>query len=371
MKDKYVIHIDIMWMLFLLIIPLTGIAYVGWHLWTLLPLANVWKAVIITVGIVCFLMLFFDLSGRLEKLPLPLSRILYEVGTSSVIVLLYLAMTFLVLDLGRLLHLVPRSWLYANGVTAVALLGYLLTVFICANIHYKDKVRVPLELKTKKPLTRDYTIVMASDLHLGYHNTRSDLARWVDMMNAEQPDLVLIAGDIIDISVHPLLVENMSEEFHRLQAPVYACLGNHEYYSQESRAKQFYADAGIHLLKDSCAVFGDLCIIGRDDRANRQRANLRKLMQQADSTKYCILLDHQPYHLEQAEQVGIDFQMSGHTHEGQIWPISWMTHALYECAWGAYRRGQTHYYVSSGLGIWGGKFRIGTQSEYVVVKLKH
>ncbi len=359
-----------MWMLILLIIPLTGIAYVGWHLWTLLPLASVWKAIVIALGIACFFVLFFDMSGRLEKLPLPLSRVLYEIGTSSVIVLLYLAMVFFVLDLGRLLHLVPRSWLYGNGVTTVALLGFMLTLFLCAGIHYRGKVRVPLTLETKKPLGKEYTIVMASDLHLGYHNTRSDLAEWVDMMNAEQPDLVLIAGDIIDISVQPLFKENMAAEFRRLQAPVYACLGNHEYYSQEPRARQFYADAGIRLLKDSCAVMGDLCIIGRDDRANPERTNLRKLMQQADTTKYCILLDHQPYHLEQAEQVGIDLQLSGHTHEGQVWPISWITHALYECAWGAYQRGQTHYYVSSGLGIWGGKFRIGTQSEYVVAKLK-
>lgn len=359
-----------MWMLVLFIIPLTGIAYVSWHLWTLLPLASVWKAVVITAAIACFLVLFFDMSGRLERLPLPLSRVLYEIGTSALIVLLYLAMTFLVLDLGRILHLVPRSWLYGNGVTTVALLGFMLTLFLCANIHYRDKVRVPLNLETRKPLAKEYTIVMASDLHLGYHNTRRDLARWVDMMNAEQPDLVLIAGDIIDISVHPLVEEDMAAEFRRLKAPVFACMGNHEYYSRELRARQFYADAGIRLLKDSCAVTDDLCIIGRDDRANPERANLRKLMQQADSTKYCILLDHQPYHLEQAEQAGIDFQLSGHTHEGQVWPISWITHALYECAWGEHQCGQTHYYVSSGLGIWGGKYRIGTQSEYVVMKLK-
>ena len=116
-------------------------------------------------------------------------------------------------------------------------------------------------------------------------------------------------------------------------------------------------------------MFGDLCIIGRDDRTNRHRSPLAKLLQQADSGRYSILLDHQPYHLEQAERAGIDFQLSGHTHEGQIWPISWITHSVYECAWGAHQRGATQYYISSGLGIWGGKFRIGTQSEYIVMHL--
>ena len=90
-------------------------------------------------------------------------------------------------------------------------------------------------------------------------------------------------------------------------------------------------------------------------------------MQKADRTRYCILLEHQPFHLEQAERQQIDFQFSGHTHYGQVWPISWVTDAMYECAYGQHQRGETHYYVSSGLGIWGGKYRIGTRSEYVVV----
>ena len=87
-------------------------------------------------------------------------------------------------------------------------------------------------------------------------------------------------------------------------------------------------------------------------------------------SSFLILLDHQPYHLEQAERQHIDFQFSGHTHHGQVWPISWITESIYECAFGAHKRGHTNYYVSSGLGIWGGKFRIGTRSEYVVLNLQ-
>ena len=148
-------------------------------------------------------------------------------------------------------------------------------------------------------------------------------------------------------------------------------MGNHEYYSGEPKARQFYQDAGIHLLQDSCAVVGNLCIIGRDDRTNRNRVALGKLMQQADHTKYTILLEHQPYHLEQAERQQIDFQFSGHTHHGQVWPISWLTEKMYECAYGSHQRGNTHYYISSGIGIWGGPFRIGTCSEYVVATISN
>ena len=206
------------------------------------------------------------------------------------------------------------------------------------------------------------------------------------MVNAEQPDLILIAGDIIDISIRPLIEENMAKEFHRLKAPVYACLGNHEYYSSQPKARRFYREAGITLLQDSVAKIGNLCIIGRDDRTNVRRKSLPMIMEEARkqgiissldlhygkySNEFLILLDHQPYHLEEAEQNGIDFQFSGHTHHGQVWPVLWITDVLYEKAYGSLQKGNTQYYISSGIGIWGGKFRIGTQSEYVVLTIEH
>ena len=359
-----------MWLILLLLLPLAALSYIGWHLWVLLPLTALWKILVIVAITGCFSLLLLDFMGRLDTFPMPLSRTLYEVGTSSLFVLLYTFMLFLLLDLGRLCRLVPKSVLYDNGWTAGILVALIAGIFLYGNLHYRHKVRVPLRLHTTKTLPHPYTVVMASDLHLGYHNPRTELSRWIDLINAEHPDLILIAGDIIDISVRPLIDEDMAAEFRRLQAPVYACLGNHEYYAREPLARQFYRDAGIHLLCDETAeVDSALVIIGRDDRTNQRRSSVARLTAEIDRGKYTILLDHQPYNLEHAEQAGIDFQLSGHTHRGQVWPISWVTDALYECSWGSHQRGQTRYYVSSGLGIWGGKFRIGTQSEYVVATL--
>lgn len=354
-----------------MLLPLLGLSYVVWHVWVLLPFATVWRAVCVGLGVLCFLTLFLDFTGRLDALPMPLARALYNIGTSSIIVLLYLALSFLVLDIGRLCGWVPRSWLFGNGRTALCLLVAMVSVFTYGYVHYRHKVRVPLELSPAKSLPREYRILMASDLHLGYHNGRRELARWVDMMNAEQPDLILIAGDIIDVSVRPLVEEDMAAEFRRLQAPVYACLGNHEYYAQRAgRPADFFREAGIRLLRDEAVeVDSALVIIGRDDRTNHRRKPLAQLMDGVDTTKFVILLDHQPYHLEKAERVGVDFQLSGHTHRGQVWPLSWITDRMYECSWGSHRRSSTQYYISSGLGIWGGRYRIGTQSEYVVATL--
>ncbi|MBR1548467.1 MAG: metallophosphoesterase [Prevotella sp.] len=367
-----------MMMIVFLLLPLLGITYLAWHVWCLLPTSWIWKALAVMLLVGSFLMMF-SMRGGLDRMPLGLATAVYEVSTSSLIVMLYLVLAFLLLDLGRLLHIVPRTWLYANWWTAGGICAAMLAIFVYGNLHYNHKYREPIDITSAK-IKRPLRLVMVSDLHIGYHNRRQELHRWIDIINSERPDYVLIAGDIIDMSMRPLKEENMAQEFHRLKAPIYACLGNHEYFSSEPAAQQFYREAGIHLLQDSAALLGDLCIIGRDDRTNMRRRPLADIVAAADanlsaagstlSAKYTILLDHQPYHLEEAEQQKIDFQMSGHTHYGQVWPISWITDAIYECAFGSHQRGNTHYYVSSGLGIWGGKFRIGTRSEYVVLNLQ-
>ena len=374
-------------MLIFLVLPIAGLWYTLWHIWQMLPFSHGWRWTVVTICIVLFLTMFLVFSRTIEKMPLHLATITYEVGNSVIFVLLYLVMLFLVLDIARWTHLIPKEWLLNNGYSTMALLALMVFVFGYGYMHYLDKIRVPLEIKTTKAISlstgssepfsgkKTVKVVLLSDLHLGYHNRRQEFRRWVDKINKEHADLILIGGDIIDISVRPLLEENMAEEFHRLNAPVLACLGNHEYYSGEPKAQWFYREAGITLLRDSVATMGNLRIIGRDDRTNAHRKTLKEILVSIESEEkstespFTILLDHQPYHLEEAEQNGIDFQFSGHTHHGQVWPISWITDALYEDAFGSLQKGKTHYYVSSGMGIWGGKFRIGTQSEYVVLTI--
>ena len=352
------------------LLALAGLCYALWHIWIILPFASKWKVTIVGICFASFLAIFLNFMPFLGDVPLWLSSAIYEIGTSSIFILLYLVMAFAILDLGRLVHLVPKVWLVRNGRTSLCIFIAITGIFLFGNIHYNHKVRQPLELTTSKHLDRDLTIVMISDLHLGYHNRRADFAKWVDAINAEKPDLVLIAGDIVDINVQPLIKENVAEEFQRIKAPVYACFGNHEYYSGVQQVLSFYHSARINLLRDSVATFGSIRIIGRDDRTNLNRKSLDNLMNGTPDSLYTILLDHQPYHLEDAENHGIDFQFSGHTHRGQIWPASWITDILYEDSWGKHQRGATRYYVTSGIGIWGGKFRIGTRSEYVVATLR-
>ena len=359
-----------------LLFVLIAAAYVGWHLWMLPPVAIGLRWLLPLVEALCVGLAVLSLTRYLDRLPMGMARFAYNVGNKSLIVLLYLMLFFVVADLLRVVHVLPPAWLRDNWWTSGALLVLLTAVFIYGSLHYHDKQRVQMEVESGKRTVesgkKEIRLVAVSDLHLGYHNRRKELARWVDIINSEHPDAVLIAGDVVDRSLRPLLAEDMAAELRHIEAPVYACLGNHEYYADyytPGEVERFFADAGITLLRDSVAATPFGTIIGRDDRTNHHRLGIKQLKERYSipDTQFTILLDHQPYHLEEAQAAGIDLQVSGHTHRGQVWPLSWITDALYECSWGSLRKGNTQYYISSGLGIWGAKYRIGTQSEYVVI----
>ena len=340
------------------------VSYVCWHLWRITPQG--WKWISVGVFVLWMASLFVGYAIN-DKIPMRAASVLYEVGNTWLIAFVYLLLIFIVADIASLCHLLPKPFLNDNAAGLGTVIGMVAIILALGGIHYHHKYREELTITTSKPLEKPLTIVLASDLHIGYHNRKPELARWVDLINAEKPDLVLFGGDVIDLSLRPVMEGHFAEEFRRVGAPVMAVLGNHEFYSDIERAEQFFKDAGILLLRDSVAHFKGVDIIGRNDRTSPERAELADLAKNLDG--FTIVLDHQPYHLEEAERSGIDFQFSGHTHRGQVWPLSWITDALYEKAWGHHQRGNTQYYVSSGLGIWGAKIRVGTRSEYLVLHL--
>lgn len=313
------------------------------------------------------------------SMPVGWASLCYKTGTSWMFILLYLFLFLLLRDVllgvDKFFPFLPAGLSGTPKFTSLSLwvaTGLASILLLAGYLHYTVKKRVELSIHTSKAASdsKPLKIVAVSDLHLGYGIGNSELKKWVDAINAENPDLILIAGDVIDTNVAPL-EENHTEEYLRqLRAPlgVYACVGNHEYISNLKRSSEWIERSGIHLLRDSVAEIGHgVSIVGRDDRSNPRRKPLSHLTANLDPSRRIILLDHQPYHLEEAVQNGVDLQLSGHTHRGQVWPINWITDKLYEVSHGYKQKGNTHIYVSSGIGIWGGKFRIGSQSEYVVI----
>jgi len=356
--------------LFLMLLPIAGQIYVSYGVWQILPYILWLRIVTVSLMALAFLSFFVAMSGWLDKLPLEIATIGYNVGTSWIVVLLYMAILFAIVHICGLLAWIPKQYLHQSYLGTAILCGLLLVLFSYARYHYEDKKRVELVLNGKGKIKEPKKLVLVSDLHLGYHNRRQDLHRWLEQIKAEEPDALLIAGDLIDRTIKPVKEERVEEEFKELSFPVYAIYGNHDYYTGVAADREFCKRAGIKLLKDEIAYFGDIAIIGRDDRTNVQRKTLAQLMDKVDRSKYIIELDHQPYHLEEAEENCVDFEFAGHTHHGQVWPGNWLTEAIYENAYGVSQRKGTTYYVSSGLGIWGAKFRIGTQSEFLVVTFR-
>ena len=97
---------------------------------------------------------------------------------------------------------------------------------------------------------------------------------------------------------------------------------------------------------------------------------LEELMKDIDHSKPIIVLDHQPFNLEESEEQGVDLQLSGHTHNGQMWPLTYITNKIYELSYGYLKKGNTHYIVSSGFGLWGPRVRLGSKSEVLLIDIR-
>ena len=171
-----------------MLLPVLAHVYVLWHVYQVLPMPAWGKWIVVLLMTAALAMMFIGLFGAFDRMPLSLASISYDISTSWLIAFLYLLIIFIVLDLGRLVHLVPKEWLHNNAFTAGAITTMVAGLLIYGNIHYNNKVRQPLEVPTAKQLSKPVKVVMLSDLHLGYHNRKAEWQRWVKMINAENPD---------------------------------------------------------------------------------------------------------------------------------------------------------------------------------------
>jgi predicted MPP superfamily phosphohydrolase len=221
-------------------------------------------------------------------------------------------------------------------------------------------------------------IVMVSDIHLGSLFGKQKVARMVDRINNLQPDMILLVGDLLDEAQNPIFKNNTGDPLKMLHAPmgVYAVTGNHEYIGGINRAVHYIESLNIKLLRDTAIlVDNSFYLAGREDRdinrfSDKGRKPLSEIVKSVNHTLPVILMDHQPFALNQAVENGIDLQLSGHTHHGQFWPINYLTNRIYEVSWGYKQKENTHIYVSCGYGTWGPPIRIGNQPEIVKIKLK-
>ena len=317
-----------------------------------------------------------------------LSPLFVKVGSFHMVVMLYGFLSVVLVDLIRLVNalvpFLPKGLAARSGPMGLALflaVAGITVLSIAAGAYNAVRprtVELDLDISKKAGGMERLTIVVASDLHLGTLVGRSRLEKIVTTINALDPDVIFLPGDIVDETVTVKDEVEFSEIMKQLRAPlgVFAVYGNHEFYSGLERNLACLRACGIKVLEDEAVLVADsFIIVGRRDPSaltpKEPRPSIRDILAKHgfDDRLPIILLDHQPAHLEEASQAGVDLQLSGHTHAGQIFPLDLINRKVWELNWGYLRKGDTQYYVTSGVGTWGPPVRTGSRPEIVRIRL--
>lgn len=233
----------------------------------------------------------------------------------------------------------------------------------------------------------DLKIVLVSDLHLGYNIGLRQMEKMVAKINAEKADLVVIAGDIFDNEWEAVQEPaRMAELLRGIRSKygVYACYGNHDIeepilagFTFRQRAPKasspqmdaFLSDAGIQLLRDEgVLIAGSFYLYGRADAQRpgagiSERKSPQEITQDMDKTRPIIVIDHQPRELAALAAAGVDIDLCGHTHDGQMFPGNLVVRPFWENFYGYLQKGSMHNIVTSGVGLFGPNMRVGTKAE--------
>jgi len=273
----------------------------------------------------------------------------------------------------------PMSKVIAFGAVCFALALILIAGY--CNAHFPRATHLEIYVDKNAGQLTELRVVMVSDIHKGMIHGRKMLARIVDEINKQQPDIVLLVGDIFDGSPAPVIEQDTGVEFRRLQSKygAYMIAGNHERIGRreernaanENTTIAYMTSQGVQLLLDTVVLIDNgFYLAGRKDYSDRSRKTVPELLYDVNRRLPVIMADHQPYNLDEAAQAGVDLQLSGHTHHGQLFPLNYITGKIFEKDWGFLQKGKTHYYISCGAGTWGPPFRTAGFSEVVVIDLK-
>jgi len=302
--------------------------------------------------------------------------------------MLYILLPLLIIDILRLANYVVNfspDFITNNYIQTKLII--LSTVFLISTIVIiigrknasNTKINeIAIDVLQKNSDLESLKILFASDIHLGATINKTDAQRLADIARLKKPDIILLGGDILDSDVRPAISNNSGEPFKELNPPmgVYAITGNHEYIGGDiNKAADYIENLNIKLIRDNVVnVNNSFYLVGREDRdmltfTAKERVPKDELLAQVNDNLPIILMDHQPFKLEESFKLGVDLHLSGHTHNGQMWPINYITEAIFEKSWGYIKKGNSHFYVSCGFGVWGPKVRIGSYSEVVIINI--
>lgn len=217
-----------------------------------------------------------------------------------------------------------------------------------------------------------YRIAVVSDIHIGAILGRGHLQRIVDTINSAQPDLIAIVGDLVDGSVEHLGAA--ADPLRRLKARdgSFFVTGNHEYFGDAAEWIDRLGELGVRTLENSRLEMPGFDLAGVNDVQGEEEGegpDFNKALGDRDTSRASVLLAHQPVQIHEAVDHGVDLQLSGHSHGGQMWPLNYLAALANPTVAGLERYGDTQLYVTRGAGAWGPPVRVGAESDVTIVKL--
>lgn len=335
-------------------------------------------------------------AGSLQRIMKLISN--YWLGT-----FLYILLTVVIADLIRLILIrIPFRYSHRIFCRRGFIAGGTLSILIIAalsldGIYGASHLQVTqYDVTVEKALSNGedtLKVVLIADLHLGYSIGSPYMKKMVARINEQSPDLVVIAGDIFDNDYDALddpdrLVQILSGI--RSRYGVYACYGNHDIQEKllagftlektrekvsDPRMDALLERAGIRLLQDEGVMIDDsFYVYGRPDakkpgRGIAERKSPAQLTEGMDLSKPILVIDHEPRQLEELSKAGVDLDLCGHTHDGQMFPGNLLTSLMWENSCGYLQKGSMHNIVTSGVGVFGPNMRVGTKSEICVVNV--
>lgn len=332
-----------------------------------------------------------------------LHRILKHIGNYWLGVLWYAAFTVVIADLIRIAYRkikhVPkgvhnRRALFLGGLACITIIGgFSIAGFIGA--HDLQTTNYTVEIDKPVEGMDSMKVVLVSDLHLGYSVGVPQMENMVKAINAEKPDIVVMAGDIFDNEYDALDDPEKLEEILRgikSKYGVYACYGNHDVdekllmgftfgldddsKASDVRMDEFLKKANIKLLSDECVLIDNkVYLFGRADADKPGKfvtvpTPPEEITANMDKSKPILVLDHQPVELNELADAGVDLDMNGHTHNGQFFPGNLTIRVKWPHAYGLKKYGDMSDIVTSGVGVYGPSMRVGAKAEIASIDVK-
>ena len=265
----------------------------------------------------------------------------------------------------------------AAKVTLFALiLAVIMSSYSIYNGHRLPETKtVPLKLEHWAEQQQPFRLILLTDLHLNPRKSIKRLKHIVQLTNQQNPDLIVITGDLLDESIDQYPEYAQALTSLKAKYGVYACSGNHEYYLQSFR--KFYENASIQLLENNSVVFpNELQLIGLNDPAGSRRGtgpDFDLAFNDVDKQKPIIVLNHTPKTelVEASWGRGADLVLGGHTHAGQIPPMSLLVRLVFKYTSGLYLKNDKYVYTSPGTWTWGPPFRFTSKNEITLFLLDH